>query len=224
MKSFDSIELVGRAFKVPSEGLIFTKISNRYTVFPVQTSERIYNHSRDGSFYIFAAEFGTFIIPFVFGIIDILKSAQFKRVSADVLSAYFSSEYMPVGTRNQATWYHMVNVIHKHNAIIARDLLKSKGEKLKNVKPLDFLDSVSTHLIPFTGIYDNAKGRIFYPMASIKFPHVDIRKLGKYNIDPNTHRLILYAVDGNTYLLNDSRIDEVKRAGYILDSSLYVPN
>lgn len=218
----DEIELIGRAFKVPNEGLIFTTLSSRFAVYPTQTNERIYNRSETGEFYIFAAKFGTYIIPFIFGIEELLKKAQFKKVSAAELPVALSSKYMPVGTKNQSVWYHMTNVINKYNATTACKILQLQGES-KSLDVPDVLDESSK--IPFSGMYDSKKGGMFYPMASIRFPHCNIEKLGKYNVDFKSQNLIVYAGDGNTYLLTAtaSVIRAILNAGYSLNSNLYVP-
>lgn len=222
LKEFDEVELVGRAIKIPNEGLTFTRGFDRYTVYPVQTSERIYNHSKISDFYIFSTEFGTYVIPFFFGIEILLQMAHFKKVGDDELTAHFDSQYMPVGTKIQSMWYHMTNVVNKYNAIMAYELLKLKGNSLKLPS---FIDESSK--IPFSGIYDSKKGRIFYPMASIRFPHCDEKKLGNFNFDSETQHLLVYAGDGNTYLLKaeslTSMVATLKDAGYKHDKSLYVP-
>lgn len=221
IKLLDGMEIIGRAFKVPNEGLTFTKLSSRFVVYPIQTSRRIYNKSEIGDFYIFAAEFGTYIIPFVFGLEELLKKFHFKESSAAELPVSISPEYMPVGTKNQSMWYHMTNTINKYNATTACELLKlSKGDYLGFPS---FLNESTK--IPFSGIYDSKKGKMFYPMCSIRFPHCHAEKLGKYNIDPETNMIIIYAGDGNTYLLtaDSSKIEDIKSAGYSLDPNLYVP-
>lgn len=221
IKLLDGMEIIGRAFKVPNEGLTFTKLSSRFVVYPIQTSRRIYNKSEIGDFYIFAAEFGTYIIPFVFGLEELLKKFHFKEASDAELPVSIGPEYMPVGTKNQFMWYHMTNTINKYNATTACELLKLlKGDSLGFPS---FLNESTK--IPFSGIYDSKKGRMFYPMCSIRFPHCHAEKLGKYNIDPETNMIIIYAGDGNTYLLTaDSfKIEDIKSAGYSLDSNLYVP-
>ena len=77
------------------------------------------------------------------------------------------------------------------------------------------------------GIYDSKKGRIFYPMASIRFPHCDEKKLGSFNFDSETQQLLVYAGDGNTYLLKAESLTPMvatlKDAGYTLKKDLYVP-
>lgn len=224
MKVFDSIELIGRSFRVPDEGLTFTKLSNRYTVFPIQTSERIYNHSTSSDFYTFATEFGTYIIPFVFDIEDILKESGFTKVSSDILPVNINSEYMPVGTKHQARWYHMINVVNKYNANTACKLLKSKWETLEVPS---FLDIASK--IPLTGVYDFKKGKMWYGMASIHFPHINEKKLGKFNFDYDQANLLVYAGDGDTYLLHNpssisTLVELLEIAGYNMDKSLYVPS
>ena len=221
IKLLDGLEIIGRAFKIPNEGLTFTKLSSRFVVYPIQTSRRIYNKSGIGDFYIFAAEFGTYIIPFVFGLEELLKKFHFKESSAAELPVSISPEYMPVGTKNQSMWYHMTNTINKYNATTACELLKlSKGDYLGFPS---FLNESTK--IPFSGIYDSKKGKMFYPMCSIRFPHCHAEKLGKYNIDPETNMIIIYAGDGNTYLLtaDSSKIEDIKSAGYSLDPNLYVP-
>lgn len=221
IKLLDGMEIIGRAFKIPNEGLTFTKLSSRFVVYPIQTSRRIYNKSGIGDFYIFAAEFGTYIIPFVFGLEELLKKFHFKESSAAELPVSISPEYMPVGTKNQSMWYHMTNTINKYNATTACELLKlSKGDYLGFPS---FLNESTK--IPFSGIYDSKKGKMFYPMCSIRFPHCHAEKLGKYNIDPETNMIIIYAGDGNTYLLtaDSSKIEDIKSAGYSLDPNLYVP-
>lgn len=221
IKLLDGMEIIGRAFKIPNEGLTFTKLSSRFVVYPIQTNRRIYNKSEIGDFYIFAAEFGTYIIPFVFGLEELLKKFHFEKASATELPVSITPEYMPVGTKNQSIWYHMTNTINKYNATTACELVKLlKGDSLGFPS---FLNESTK--IPFSGIYDSKKGRMFYPMCSIRFPHCHAEKLGKYNIDPETKMLIVYAGDGNTYLLtkDSSIIEDIKNAGYSLDPNLYVP-
>lgn len=221
IKLLDGMEIIGRAFKIPNEGLTFTKLSSRFVVYPIQTNRRIYNKSEIGDFFIFAAEFGTYIIPFAFGLEELLKKFHFEKVSATELPVSITPEYIPVGTKNQSIWYHMKNIINKYNATTACELLKLlKGDSLGFPS---FLNESTK--IPFAGIYDSKKRRIFYPMCSIRFPHCYVERLGKYNIDPETKMLIVYAGDGNTYLLtaDSSIIEDIKNAGYSLDSNLYVP-
>lgn len=78
----DGMELVGRAFKIPKEGITFRNYClERFSIFPAETNERIFNYSENKDFYIFAAGFGTFIIPALFGLDALLKSFNFKKVS-----------------------------------------------------------------------------------------------------------------------------------------------
>lgn len=224
MEVFDSIELIGRSFRVPNEGLTFTKHSSRFVVYPIQTNRRIYNKSEIGDFYIFAAEFGTYIIPFVFDLEDILKDSGFTKVSSDILPVNINSEYMPVGTKNQSLWYHMTNVVNKYNANTAYKILKSKR---KTLEVPSFLDVESK--IPLTGVYDFKKGKMWYAMASIRFPHINEEKLGKFNFDNDQANLLVYAGDGDTYLLHplscvSTLVEQLEIAGYNMDKSLYVPS
>ena len=80
MITIDGMELVGRAFKIPKEGITFKNLKGeRFNIFPAETKGRIFNHSKNKDFYIFAAGFGTFIIPALFGLDALLKSFNFKR-------------------------------------------------------------------------------------------------------------------------------------------------
>lgn len=69
---------------------------------------------------------------------------------------------------------------------------------------------------------------MFYPMASIKFPHIDKSKVGKFNTDNENHLLLVYAGDGDTYLIKDDTninpmVAALKDSGYKHDKNLYVP-
>ena len=80
MITIDGMELVGRAFKIPKEGITFKNLKGeRFNIFPAETKGRIFNHSKNKDFYIFAAGFGTFIIPALFGLDALLKSFNFKK-------------------------------------------------------------------------------------------------------------------------------------------------
>lgn len=220
----DGIELVGRAFKIPKEGITFKNLKGeRFSIFPAETNERIFNYSENKDFYIFAAGFGTFIIPALFGLDALLKSFNFKKVSDDILPVRLASNHMPLYTKDQAEWYHMINVIGQLNASTAHTLLRLERWDLGI---FDFLTPSSK--IPFTGIYDQKAHRMFYPMASIKFPHIDKSKVGKFNTDNENHLLLVYAGDGDTYLIKDDTninpmVAALKDSGYKHDKNLYVP-
>ncbi len=220
----DGMELVGRAFKIPKEGITFRNYClERFSIFPAETNERIFNYSENNDFCIFAAGFGTFIIPAFFGLDELLKIFNFKKVSSDILPVKLTSQYMPIYTKEQAKWYHMINVVGQFNAITARTLLSKDG---RGLKIFDFLTSESR--IPFTGIYDQKTQKTFYPMANIKFPHIDPSKLGKFNTDYENHLLLVYAGNGDTYLIKDDTninpmVATLKDNGYEHDKSLYVP-
>ena len=124
----DGMELVGRAFKIPKEGITFRNYClERFSIFPAESKERIFNYSENKDFYIFAAGFGTFIIPAIFGLDALLKSFNFKKVSDDILPVKLTSNHMPLYTKNQAEWYHMINVIGQLNASTAHTLLRLEG-------------------------------------------------------------------------------------------------
>ena len=221
----DGMELVGRAFRVPKEGITFKTLNlERINIFPVETNkERVFNYSANKDFYIFAAGFGTFIIPALFGLDELLKGSNFKKVSDDILPVKLSSNHMPLYTKDQSEWYHMINAIGQLNASTAHTLLRLEGWDLGI---FDFLTPSSK--IPFTGIYDQKAHRMFYPMASIKFPHIDKSKVGKFNTDNKNHLLLVYAGDGDTYLIKDDTninpmVAALKDSGYKHDKSLYVP-
>ena len=220
----DGMELVGRAFKIPKEGITFRNYClERFSIFPAETNKRIFNYSENNDFCIFAAGFGTFIIPAFFGLDELLKIFNSKKVSSDILPVKLTSQYMPIYTKEQAKWYHMINVVGQFNAITARTLLSKDG---RGLKIFDFLTSESR--IPFTGIYDQKTQKTFYPMANIKFPHIDPSKLGKFNTDYENHLLLVYAGDGDTYLIKDDTninpmVAALKDSGYKHDKSLYVP-
>lgn len=121
----DGVELVGRAFKIPKEGITFKNLKGeRFNIFPAETKGRIFNHSKNKDFYIFAAGFGTFIIPALFGLDALLKSFNFKKVSDDILPVRLTSNHMPLYTKDQTEWYHMINVIGQLNASTAHTLLR----------------------------------------------------------------------------------------------------
>ena len=220
----DGMELVGRAFKIPKEGITFRNYClERFSIFPAETNKRIFNYSENKDFYIFTAGFGTFIIPALFGIDELLKRFNFKKVSNDILPVMLTSQHMPLYTKDQAEWYHMINVIGQFNATTAHTLLRLERW---DHKIFDFLTPSSK--IPFTGIYDQKAHRMFYPMASIKFPHIDKSKVGKFNTDNENHLLLVYAGDGDTYLIKDDTninpmVATLKDNGYKHDKSLYVP-
>lgn len=223
IKKMDIVELIGRALKVPDEGFTFKKGVERINIFPATTKDRIFNHSKNESFYLFAAEFGTYIIPFIFGIKELLQSNDFKQVSDVQLPVKLDSEYIPLGnTKVRSKWYHMFNIIGQYNAITAHDLLAHESK----LKILSFFKT--SNKIPFCGIYDPKGCKMFYPMASIKFPYIDREKLGKFNFDYDNRKLLVYAGDGNTYLISTESltpmIDALKDAGYILKEDLYIPS
>lgn len=121
----DGMELVGRAFKIPKEGITFKNLKGeRLNIFPAESKERIFNYSENKDFYIFAAGFGTFIIPALFGLDALLKSFNFKKVSDDILPVRLTSNHMPLYTKDQTEWYHMINVIGQLNASTAHTLLR----------------------------------------------------------------------------------------------------
>ena len=76
----DGMELVGRAFKIPKEGITFRNYClERFSIFPAETNKRIFNYSENNDFCIFAAGFGTFIIP---AFLDVYKRQLLNVIPA----------------------------------------------------------------------------------------------------------------------------------------------
>ena len=231
-EEMDAMEIIGRSFRVPDEGIVF-KANNKNIKFePVKTNDRIFNYTQNGSFYILATPFGTFILPMILGVEHTLEECGFKKVTNEILPIELDSNYVPFGTRNQAKWYHMLAVIGKYNASIAHELLANAGKD--KFKILDFFDSAT--IIPFSGIYDSEASTSFYPMASMKFPYIDFWKLGKFNSESfddsdDSGITIIYAGNGNTYLINTKKLSMplseliacLKASGYSHEKSLYIP-
>lgn len=78
-EEMDAMEIIGRSFRVPDEGIVF-KANNKNIKFePVKTNDRIFNYTQNGSFYILATPFGTFILPMILGVEHTLEECGFKK-------------------------------------------------------------------------------------------------------------------------------------------------
>ena len=217
-ETYDIVDVIGRSYRIRGQGCQFKCKNKNIRLTPIQTTERIYNSSNH--FVIFATSFGTYIIPYFFGIEEILLGYKFQKDE----EIFVPSELIPAGGfMVLSEWFHMINVINHYNYEKAKERIISfaSSKNFANI-PLSILqDAVK---IPEKGIWVNELKGFFYPMASNHYPFCDLKKVGLFNIV--NRRGILYANDGNTYILNtcsEFTAQMLEELGYHFSPKLFVP-
>ena len=228
MKKFDVVDLMASSYRVPKAGL---PIREPDTVFyPVETSSRIYNHSDDKRFYVFATESETFICPFFFGIEKLLKENGFKKVDHYVLNVNFGSKMCPRYRNALDPWISNFNAIRNYCYETAKEVVCTNFSGNGTLLIPSTMSNITQ--VPISGVYIKELKNKFYPVISNVFPYIThYEYIGTYNLkrneDDENYIYILHNKDGS-FIARGSGSEMLSNIlanrGYQFNPELFVPH